>query len=130
MLTAIVKDQQLAQYLTKKLKGLQLHTLIRVDVLVVLALLSLRAWSKDRTIRDSFTLLQARRNFDAMHGTRLLVLLPRRPGNVTTDNSLNGQDIELPHLHTPVLEHWPEGVWDLRREVEGKEVCAQGRDGL
>lgn len=106
------------------------HTLVGVDVLIMLSLLCLCTWGVDRAIWDGFALLQPGSNLDSMHGTRLLVLLPRRSGDVSTNDSLNGKNLQLAHLHAPVLEHRPKRLWDLWREVEGEEMCAQRGDGL
>lgn len=101
-----------------------------MNVLIVLALLSLGAGGIDRPIGESLALSQARSNLDTMHSTRLLVLLPRRPGNVSTDNSLDRENLQLADLHTPVLEHRPQRLGDLRREVESEEMRAQRGDSF
>lgn len=65
-----------------------------------------------------------------MYRAGLLVLLPGRTSDVSADDSLNGEDTKLAHLHTPVLQYWPQRRGDLRREVEGEEVGAQARNGV
>lgn len=65
-----------------------------------------------------------------MHGSRLLVFIPGRPGEVSTDDGFDREDLELPHLHAPILERRPERFRNLRWEVEGDEVGAQVGDGL
>lgn len=104
--------------------------MVWVNVLIMLSLLCLCAWGVDRAIRDGFALLQSGSNLDSVHGARLLVFLPRRPGDVSTNDSLDGKDLQLAHLHAPVLEHRPKRLGDLWREVEGEEMCAQRGDGL
>jgi hypothetical protein len=84
-----------------------MHTLIRVDVLVMLALLSLRAGSVDRPIGECFALPQARSDLDSVHGTRLLVLIPSGSCDVSPDDGFNGENSKLAHLHASVLKHWP-----------------------
>ena len=96
----------------------------------MLSLLCLCAWGVDRAIRDGLALLQPGSNLDSVHGARLLVFLPRRTSDVSTNDSLDGKDLQLAHLHAPVLEHRPKRLWDLWREVEGEEVCAQRGNGL
>lgn len=96
----------------------------------MLTLLSLRAGGVDRSIKESLALLQPGSNLDAMHSTRLLVLLPRRTGNVSTNNSLDRKNLQLAHLHAPVLEHRPQRLGDLRREIESEEMRAQRGNGL
>lgn len=84
-----------------------MHTLIGVNVLVMLALLGLGAGSVDRAIGEGFALPQARSDLDSVHGTRLLVLIPSRSCDVTPDDGFNGKDSKLAHLHASVLKHWP-----------------------
>ena len=107
-----------------------MRTLVWVNVLIVLALLSLGARSVDRSIGEGLALLQPGSNLDTMHSTRLLVFLPRRTGNVSTNNSLNRKNLQLAHLHAPVLEHRPQRLGDLRREIESEEMRAQRGNGL
>ena len=90
----------------------------------MLALLSLRAGCVDRTIRESLTLLQTSRDINAVHSASLLVLIPSRAGDVSADDSLNGKDLQLAHLHAAVLQDWAQGLRDLGREVESEEVGA------
>jgi len=101
-----------------------------MNVLIVLTLLSLRAGGVNRSIGESLALLQPGSNLDTVHSTRLLVFLPRRTGDVSTDNSLNGENLQLAHLHAPVLEHRPQRLGDLRREIESEEMRAQRGNSL
>lgn len=96
----------------------------------MLALLRLRAGRIDRPIGEGFALTQTRRHGDAVHGTRLLVLLPGGTGDVTADDGLDGEDAQLAHLHAAVLQDGTQRLRDLRGQVEGEEVCAQGGDGV
>lgn len=107
-----------------------IHTLVRVNVLIMLALLGLRARGVYRAIRKRLAFPQTSRDLDPMHRAGRLVLLPRGPGDVPTDNGLDREDLELAHLHAPVLEDRAERRGDLRREIEGQEVCAQRGDGF
>lgn len=102
------------------------HTLIRMNILIMLALLRLRAGGVDRAVGESLALLQTGGDLDSMHGAGLLVFIPCRAGDVAADDCLNGENAQLAHLHTPVLQDWAEGFRDLGREVEGDEVGAEG----
>jgi hypothetical protein len=106
------------------------RTLIGVDVLIVLAQLCLRAGGVDGSIGEGLAFLQAWGDLDAMHGAGLLVLLPGRAGDVSTDDSLDGKNAELAHLHTPVLQGGTKRLGDLGRKVEGDEVGAESRNSL
>lgn len=96
----------------------------------MLALFRLSAGSIDRAIGESLALLQAWGDLDAVNGAGLLVLIPGRAGDVSADNGLDGEDAELANLHATVLKNGAQGFGDLRRKVEGDEVCAQGGDGF
>lgn len=96
----------------------------------MLAQLRLRAGGVDGSIGESLALLQARGDLDAVHGAGLLVLLPGRAGDVPTDDRLNGENAELAHLHTPVLQGGTKRLGDLGRKVEGDEVGAESRNSL
>lgn len=61
-----------------------------------------------------------------MHRAVSLVLLPRGAGDVTAHDRLNGQDAELADLHAAVLEDRSQRLGDLRGQVEGQEVRAEG----
>lgn len=65
-----------------------------------------------------------------MHGSVLLILLPCRPCEVSSDDGFNREDLELAHLHAPILEHGSQIFRDLWREVEGKEMSAKLRNSL
>jgi hypothetical protein len=101
-----------------------------VDVLIMLAQLRLRAGGVDGSIGEGLALLQTRGNLDAMHGAGILVLLPGRAGDVSADDSLDGKNSELAHLHTPVLQGGTKRLGDLGRKVEGDEVGAESRNSL
>lgn len=102
------------------------HTLIRMNILIMLALLCLRAGGVDRAVGEGLALLQAGGDLDSMHGAGLLVFIPCRAGDVSADNCLNGENAQLADLHTTVLQGWAEGFRDLGREVECDEVGAEG----
>lgn len=106
------------------------QTLVGVDILVVFSLLSLGTRCVDWAVRELLTLLQAGRDTDAVNSPGLLVLLPGGAGDVTADNSFDGQNAELAHLHRAVLQNRAERLGDLGWEVEGKEVRAECRDSL
>jgi hypothetical protein len=101
-----------------------------MDILIVLAQLGLGAGGVDRSIGEGLALLQTRGDLDAVHGTGLLVLLPGRAGDVSTDDSLDRKNAELAHLHATVLQLGTKRFGDLRRKVEGDEVGAESRNGL
>lgn len=92
----------------------------------MLALLRLGAGGVDRAVGESLALLQTGGDLDSMHGPGLLVFIPCRAGDVSADDCLNGQNAQLAHLHTTVLQDGAEGFRDLGREVEGDEVGAEG----
>lgn len=94
------------------------NTLIRMNILIMLSLLRLRTRRINRPIRESLALLQPRRNRNPMDSSRLLVLVPRGTGDVPADDSLNGQNLELAHLHAAVLENGTQRRGDLRGKVE------------
>lgn len=94
------------------------------------ALLGLGARRVDRAIRESLTLLQSRGDRDPVHRPRLLVFLPGRSGDISTDDSLDGQNTQFAYLHATVLQHWPERLGNLGREIQSEEVCSQGGNGL
>ena len=102
------------------------HTLIRMNILIMFSLLRLRAGGIDRAVGESLALLQTGGDLDSMHGSGLLVLIPCRTGDVSAHNCFNGENAQLAHLHTPVLQDWAERLRDLGREVEGDEVGAEG----
>jgi hypothetical protein len=101
-----------------------------MDVLIVLALLRLGAGSVDWTIGESFALLQSGRDGDSVNCSGLLVFLPGGPRDVSTDDSFDGKNTQLAHLHCPVLQYWLEGSRDLGREVESEEVGAQSGNAI
>ena len=94
----------------------------------MLPLLRLRARRIQRSLRESLTLLQPRRHRDPVHGSVLLVLAPRGASDVSPHNGLDGEHLQLAHLHRTVLEGRPDRFGDSRWEVEGEEVRAQSRD--
>lgn len=102
--------------------------LVRMDVLIVLAELRLRAWGVDGPVGESLALPQSGGDLDAVHGARLLVLLPRRSGDVPAHDALDREHLQLAHLHAAVLQRRAEGRGDLGREVEREEVGAEGGD--
>ena len=95
----------------------------------MLTQLGLRARGIDRSIRERLTLPQTGLDGETMHRAVSLVLLPRGAGDVTAHNGLNGQDAELADLHTAVLEDGTQRLGDLRGQVEGQEVRAEGGEG-
>lgn len=101
-----------------------------MDVLIVFSLLRLRAGRVDRPIGEGLTLLQPRRNGDTVDSAGLLVLVPGRAGDVAADDGLNGEDLQLAHLHAAVLEDGAQRRGDLRGQVEGEEVRAEPWDGV
>lgn len=96
----------------------------------MLAQLSLGAGGVDRSIGEGLALLETRGDLDTVHGTGLLVLLPGGAGDVSTDDSLDGKDAKLAHLHATVLQLGAKRFRDLGRKVEGDEVGAESRNGL
>lgn len=105
-----------------------LRTLVRMNVLIMLTLLGLGAGRVDRAVGKGLALLQAGGDRDAVDSAGLLVFLPGGAGDVSANDSLNREDAELAHLHTPVLQHWSQRRGNLGREVEGEEVGAQARN--
>lgn len=99
-----------------------------MNVLIMLALLRLGTGSINRTIREGLALPQTLGDLDPVHGAGFLVLVPGGPGDVTADDGLNGEDLQLAHLHASVLEDGTQRLGDLRREVEGEEVGAERGD--
>lgn len=97
-----------------------------MNILIMLALLCLRAGGVDRAVGEGLALLQTGGDLDSMHGAGLLVFVPCRAGDVPADNCLNGENAQLAHLHAAVLQDWAEGFRDLGWEVEGDEVGAEG----
>jgi len=80
-----------------------LHRLVARDVLVVLALLRLSRRRPDRLL-ELLRLLQTRRHGHAVHGAVLLVLGPRRAGDVAAYNGLERHDGVATDLHAALVE--------------------------
>lgn len=106
------------------------HTLVRMDVLVVLAQLGLGAGCVDRTVGEGLALLQTRGDRQAVHSAGLLVLLPSGAGDVATDDGFDGEDAELADLHAAVLQHRAQRGGDLGGKIQREEVGAQTGDFL
>lgn len=134
MRTALLQWQQLegqkSQFSDVRNRRNMLHTLVRMNVFIMVTLLCLGARSIYWPIRECFTFFKARGNLDSMDSTRLLVLLPCRSSNISANNGLDRKDLEFAHLHASILEQRAERFRDLGREVESKEMRAQGRDSF
>lgn len=70
-----------------------MHTFVRVNVLIVVTLFSLGAGGEERTVGNLLTLLQAFLELDTVNSTRALVLCPATAGDVTSNNSLDREDL-------------------------------------
>ena len=105
------------------------YTLIRMNILIMFTQLGLRTRGIDRSIGKRLTLPQARLDGETVDRAVSLVLLPRGAGDVTAHDGLNGQDAELADLHAAVLEDGAQRLGDLRGQVEGQEVRAEGGEG-
>ena len=92
-----------------------LDSLLRRDVLILVAEFGFGAWRPERTFQ-LLALLQTSGHADAVHGAALLVLGPRAAGNVAAHNGFEGEDLETADRHAAVLEL-------------GAQSCGEGKGG-
>lgn len=90
----------------------------------MLALLCLCTGRVYRAIGESLALLQTGGDVDSVHSAGLFVFVPGRAGDVTADDCLDGEDAQLAHLHTTVLQYRAQGLRNLGWEIEGDEMSA------
>ena len=83
-----------------------------------------------RSAREPLTLLNSRRQLDAMDGTVLLVFLPGGPCAVAADDCFDGEDLQFPDLHASPHVDSLLGLGDLVGEAAGEEVRSQSRELL
>lgn len=91
----------------------------------MLALLRLRGRSPDRLLQP-LTLLQTSRHGHAVDGAVLLVLRPRRAGDVAADDGLEGNDLVAAHLHAALFQLGVCSGGDAGGDGGGDEVGFQG----
>ena len=72
--------------------------------LTMVTLLGLCAWRVDRTPREGLGLSQSCWHRQAMNGPLTGVLLPRASRDVAPYDRLNGENVQPPYLHAPVLQ--------------------------
>lgn len=96
----------------------------------MLALLCLCARRVDRAVGESLAFLQTGGDLDPVHGARLFVFVPGRASDVSPDDCLDWENAQLAHLHAAVLQDRAQGLGNLRGEIEGNEMGAQGGVGL
>ncbi|KUI56146.1 hypothetical protein VP1G_03445 [Cytospora mali] len=100
-----------------------LGRLLRRDVLVVLAQLGLGGGRVDGALGQGLALLEPGGHGHAAHGAVLLVLDPRGPRDVAAHDGLDGEHLELAHLHAAAAhEARLLGREAVRRRLQADEV--------
>lgn len=96
------------------------HTFIRVNILIMVSLLSLCTRSEKWTVGDLLTLLQALLELDAMNGSCALVFCPATAGDVTPHDSFDRENVGTLNQHGTtfdlLLDRF-ELLFELHREL-------------
>lgn len=93
---------------------------VGVNVLVVFALVGFGAWGEERSVGNLLGFLQTCCEFDAVNGSDALVFSPTTAGDVSSDDSFDGQHFGSLDKHRPTLDlvfDAVELVLQLSREV-------------